>query len=217
MNEQLNTQLHHPETVLYNRRILLRAGAAMGAVGAVAAAIPFVESMNPSARAKAAAGPVEIDVSKLAPGDMITTEWRGRPIWVLHRSKEELAALPKMESLLADPHSLASQQPPDMKDLHLQEGLRALKPEYLVLVGICTHLGCIPTYMPQPGSLDANWPGGFLCPCHGTRYDLSGRVLSNFPAPLNLPVPPYYFLSDSLIKIGLLKGDQDQDWAPEAW
>lgn len=217
MNEQLDTQLHHPELVLYNRRILLRAGATLGAVGVVATAVPFVESMNPSARAKAAAGPVEVDISQLAPGHMITKEWRGRPIWVVHRSKEELAALPRMESLLADPHSLASQQPPEMKNLHLQEGLRAIKPEYLVLVGICTHLGCIPTYMPEPGSLDSSWPGGFLCPCHGTRYDLSGRVLSNFPAPLNLPVPPYYFETDSLIKIGVLKNDKDQDWAPDAW
>lgn len=217
MNKQLNDKLRHPEIIVKKRRILVGASVTLGAVGTIAAAVPFVDSMKPSARALAAAGPVEIDVSQIAPGEMTTAAWRGRPIWVVHRTKEELAALPKMESLLADPHSLTSQQPPDMQNLHLQEGFRAIKPEFLVLVGICTHLGCIPTYMPTPGSLDASWPGGFLCPCHGTRYDLSGRVLANFPAPLNLPVPPYFFESDTRIKVGMLKDDKDQNWEPQTW
>ncbi|TAL90408.1 MAG: ubiquinol-cytochrome c reductase iron-sulfur subunit [Candidimonas sp.] len=217
MNEELNPPLEHPELALNSRRVLLAATATMGAVGVVAAAVPFVESMNPSARAEAAAGPVEVNVSQLAPGQLMVAAWRGRPIWVLHRSKEELAALAKMEPLLADPHSLSSQQPSDMKNLHLQEGWRSIKPEYLVLVGICTHLGCIPSYMPEPGSVDSTWPGGFLCPCHGSRYDLSGRVLSNFPAPLNLPVPPYFFESDTLIKVGMLKDKEDQSWEPNTW
>ncbi|NYT61776.1 ubiquinol-cytochrome c reductase iron-sulfur subunit [Alcaligenaceae bacterium] len=217
MNNKPNIPLQHPELLMSSRRAMLRATVSMGAIGVVATAIPFVESMSPSARTRAEAGPVEVDISQLAPGNLLLTAWRGRPIWILHRTKEELAALPKMESLLADPHSLASQQPPEMQNLHLQEGWRSIKPEYLVLVGICTHLGCTPTYMPQPGSLDANWPGGFFCPCHGTRYDLSGRVLSNFPAPLNLPVPPYFFESDTRIKIGALKNDDDQNWQPDVW
>lgn len=217
MNEALNHKLQHPEAIVHSRRVLLGATVGIGALGVVSAAVPFVESMSPSAGTRAASGPLEVDVSRLAPGNMLSTAWRGRPIWILHRSKEELAALPKMESLLVDPLSLAAQQPPGMKNLHLQEGWRSIKPEYLVLVGICTHLGCIPTYMPEPGSLDATWPGGFFCPCHGTRYDLSGRVLSNYPAPLNLPVPPYYFESDSVIKIGVLKGEEDQNWEPNTW
>ncbi|NYT77127.1 ubiquinol-cytochrome c reductase iron-sulfur subunit [Alcaligenaceae bacterium] len=217
MNKELDAKFHHPEIILRKRRLLLGTAVTMGAAGTIATAVPFVDSMKPSARALAAAGPVDIDVSKIAPGDMITAAWRGRPIWVVHRTKEELAALPKMESLLADPLSLTSQQPPDMQNLNLKEGFRAIKPEFLVLVGICTHLGCIPTYMPTPGSLDPTWPGGFLCPCHGTRYDLSGRVLANFPAPLNLPVPPYYFESNTLIKVGMLKDNNDQNWEPQTW
>lgn len=217
MNETQQNRPRRRGSILNNRRVLIGATATLGGIGVVATAVPFVESMNPSARVKAASGPVEVDLTKLAPGQMLSTAWRGRPIWVLHRSKEELAALPKMESLLADPYSLASQQPPDMKNLHLHEGLRSIKPEYLVLVGICTHLGCIPSYMPTPGLLDSAWPGGFLCPCHGSRYDLSGRVLSNFPAPLNLPVPPYFFESDTLLKIGMLKDNQDQNWEPNTW
>ena len=199
------------------RRILLGTAVTMGTVGVVATAIPFVDSMTPSARARAAAGPVEVDVSKLAVGDMMTVQWRGRPIWIVHRSKEELATLPKMVPYLVDPYSHQSQQPPDMGNLHLQQGIRAVNPEYLVLVGICTHLGCIPSYMPEPGSVSARWPGGFLCPCHGSQYDLSGRVLANFPAPLNLPVPPYYFETDTLIKIGVLKDGKGSEWQPNTW
>jgi len=160
-------------------------------VGVVATAVPFVESMLPSERAKVAAGPVEIDIGKLAPGQIMTAQWRSRPIWILHRTPQQLATLPKMVQRLADPFSERPQQPPDMTNLGLHEGVRAVNPKYLVLVGICTHLGCIPDYRPEPGSIGANWLGGFLCPCHGSRYDLSGRVLSGFPAPLNLPVPPY--------------------------
>jgi ubiquinol-cytochrome c reductase iron-sulfur subunit len=199
------------------RRVLLGTAVAMGTVGVVATAVPFVDSMKPSARAKAAAGPVEADVSRLAVGHMMTVQWRGRPIWIIHRSKEELATLPKMVPHLVDPYSHRSQQPPDMTNLHLEQGIRAVNPEYLVLVGICTHLGCIPSYMPEPGSAGPGWPGGFLCPCHGSRYDLSGRVLANYPAPLNLPVPPYYFETDTLIKIGVLKDGNGSEWQPNTW
>lgn len=207
----------HRPTVVPRRRFLLGATSAMGAVGIVATATPFVESMNPSNRAKAASGPVDIDISKLAPGQQMTARWRGRPIWIVHRTKEELATLEKMVPKLADPYSRQPQQPANMKNLHLQDGARAIKPEYLVLVGICTHLGCIPDYKPQPHSIGPNWLGGFLCPCHGSRYDLSGRVLMNVPAPLNLPVPPHYYRSDTVIRVGLLKDKTDQMWRPDTW
>ena len=217
MSEQIHDPSQLPVDPDTRRRILLGTAVTMGTVGVVATAIPFVDSMTPSARAKAAAGPVEVDISKLAVGDMMTVQWRGRPIWIIHRSKEELATLPKMVPQLVDPYSHEPQQPPEMSNLHLQEGIRAVNPEYLVLVGICTHLGCIPSYMPEPGELGPNWPGGFLCPCHGSRYDLSGRVLANYPAPLNLPVPPYYFETDTLIKIGVLKDGKDSEWQPDTW
>lgn len=217
MSESTQELSENSSADLNSRRLLLKTTVTVGTIGVVATAIPFVESMLPSEKAKAAAGPVDVDISKLAPGQLMTTAWRGRPIWVLHRTKEELAALPKMEHLLADPYSKEPQQPPEMKDLDLKGGTRSIKPEYLVLVSICTHLGCIPSYMPEPGSLDASWPGGFLCPCHGSRYDLSGRVLANFPAPLNLPVPPHYYESDTMIKIGTLKDGDDQNWEPNTW
>jgi ubiquinol-cytochrome c reductase iron-sulfur subunit len=216
MSEKVHEPSHRP-TVVPRRRFLIGATSVVGVAGIAATATPFIESMNPSARAKAAGGPVDVDVGKLAPGQMMTTRWRGRPIWVVHRTKEELGTLAKMVPKLADPYSDQPQQPADMKNLHLHEGVRAIKPEYLVLVGICTHLGCIPDYKPRPHSLGPGWLGGFLCPCHGSRYDLSGRVLANVPAPLNLPVPPYYYQTDTVIRIGLLKGGEDLLWRPNTW
>jgi ubiquinol-cytochrome c reductase iron-sulfur subunit len=217
MSDQAANPPFHPGDTNRRRRFLTRATSTMAGIGVAVTAVPFVESLLPSARAKAGGAPVEIDVSKLAVGQKMTVRWRSRPIWIIHRSKEELATLPKMMNRVADPYSKVPQQPPDMKNLHLKEGIRAIKPEYLVLVGICTHLGCIPDYKPVPHSIGSNWLGGFLCPCHGSRYDLSGRVLKDFPAPRNLPVPPYYYKKDTLIKIGTLKNGGDQTWQPETW
>jgi ubiquinol-cytochrome c reductase iron-sulfur subunit len=218
MNKPAPEPFHQPQQTTSRRRFLVRATSTVAGVGVAGAAVPFVGSFLPSERAKAGGAPVEVDISKLAVGQQMTVLWRSRPIWVIHRSKKELATLPKMVGRVADPYSKVPQQPPDMSAaLHLKEGVRAIKPEYLVLVGICTHLGCIPDYKPVPGSEGANWLGGFLCPCHGSRYDLSGRVLKDFPAPRNLPVPPYYYEKDTLIKIGTTKKGGDLAWQPETW
>jgi ubiquinol-cytochrome c reductase iron-sulfur subunit len=157
--------------------------------------------MEPSARAEAAGAPVEADVSKLEPGQMATFEWRGKPVWVVRRTEQNLEELPKLDDQLLDPKSTADQQPEYAKN-----ELRAREdhPAYAVLVGICTHLGCSPTYRPDiaPADLGPEWKGGFFCPCHGSKYDLSGRVYSGMPAPKNLVVPPYQFLSENVILIG---------------
>ncbi|TAM82901.1 MAG: ubiquinol-cytochrome c reductase iron-sulfur subunit [Candidimonas sp.] len=217
MIEETISRLHNPDKEPDSeRRFFLGATSAIGAIGVVATAVPFVESMLPSERALVAAGPVEIDISKLAPGQIMVSQWRSRPVWVLHRTKAQLDTLAKVVPLLADPYSEEPQQPPSM-DLHLKEGWRSLKAEYLVLVGICTHLGCVPDYRPVPGSITPSWQGGFFCPCHGSHYDLSGRVMKNFPAPLNLPVPPYFYESDTLIKVGELANKGDQQWRPSTW
>jgi ubiquinol-cytochrome c reductase iron-sulfur subunit len=217
MTDHVLPQPQHPTgTPDPQRRFFLGATSTLGAIGVVATAVPFVESMLPSERAEVAAGPVEINIGNLAPGQIMTAQWRSRPIWILHRTKAQLATLAKMVPHLADPFSEQPQQPPDM-DLHLKEGWRSLKPEYLVLVGICTHLGCIPDYRPTPGSIGPDWMGGFLCPCHGSRYDLAGRVEKSVPAPLNLPVPPYFFGSDTVITVGALKNNNDQQWRPSTW
>lgn len=182
------------------RRNLLLATSAAGGVAAVATAVPFVASLTPSERAKAAGAPVEVDVSGLAPGEMVTVEWRGKPVWVLRRTPEMLAALDKSESLLSDPASDKPQQPDYAKNKH-----RSINPEYLVMVGICTHLGCSPSEKFKPGAdggMTADWPGGFLCPCHGSLFDLSGRVYKSMPAPDNLEIPPHKFLADTTILIG---------------
>ncbi|MCL2830106.1 MAG: ubiquinol-cytochrome c reductase iron-sulfur subunit [Betaproteobacteria bacterium] len=182
------------------RRRLIVATAALGGVGAIALLKPFISSMMPSERAKAAGAPVEADISKLAPGQMITVEWRGKPVWILHRTPEMMAALKKLDPVMADPASKNSEQPEYCKNEH-----RSVKPEILVAIGICTHLGCSPTSKFKPGSeegMGADWQGGFLCPCHGSMFDLSGRVYKNMPATDNLPVPPYTYLSDTRILIG---------------
>jgi len=182
------------------RRTLLLATSAAGGAAAVATAVPFVASLTPSERAKAAGAPVEADVSKLAPGEMMTVEWRGKPVWILRRTPEMLASLDKTDALVSDPESNKPMQPDYAKNKH-----RSIKPEYLVAVGICTHLGCSPSEKFKPGAesgLGADWPGGFLCPCHGSQFDLAGRVYRSMPAPDNLEVPPHKYLAESLLLIG---------------
>lgn len=182
------------------RMLLIGATAAVGAVGAVGAAIPFVRSWSPSAKAKAAGAPVDVDFSQIQPGQRIVVKWRGRPVWLLRRTPEELASLKKVEPLLRDPNSEDPQQPEYAKN-----EWRSIKPELLVLIGICTHLGCSPLYVPEIGKVEPSWQGGFFCPCHGSKYDLAGRVYSGMPAPKNLVVPPYSYTSPSVITIGVDK------------
>lgn len=181
------------------RRFLTASASVVGGVGAAAAAVPFAVSMRPSARAQAAGAPIEVDIGKLEPGQRITAEWRGKPVWIIRRTDRMVDELGKENERLRDPGSDESDQPG-----FAQNEFRSLKPEYLVLVGICTHLGCSPTFRPEvaPADLGDDWAGGFFCPCHGSRFDLSGRVFRSVPAPKNLQVPPYRFLSDSRVKIG---------------
>ena len=182
------------------RRFLLAATSVAGGVAGVAVAVPFVASMNPSARARAAGAPVEVDLSRVEPGMMVTVEWRGQPVWVVHRTREMLDRLPKLDEAVVDPGSSMPMQPDYAKN-----EVRSIKPEYLVLVGICTHLGCSPSQKLAPGTesgLGDEWPGGFFCPCHGSKFDLAGRVYKGVPAPSNLRVPPYTYLSDTRLLIG---------------
>jgi ubiquinol-cytochrome c reductase iron-sulfur subunit len=199
------------------RRILTAATAGLAAVGAAATAIPFVRSWLPSESARALGSPVQIDISKLKPGTLMTTQWRKRPVWVLHRLPEQIARLPSLSGRLKDPLSRQPQQSPDLA--HWNPIQRSIRPEYLLVVGICTHLGCIPKYRPDPdeATLGANWPGGFFCPCHGSRYDLAGRVMDGSPAPLNLPVPPHFYKSATTIVTGDLPDGTQGDWAPANW
>jgi ubiquinol-cytochrome c reductase iron-sulfur subunit len=182
------------------RDFLLLVAGAMGGVAAVSALWSLIDSLNPSADVVAAGAPVEFDLSKLEPADQKIVVWRGRPVFVLRRTADELRMLQEKRdtSLLRDPNSSAHQQPPYAKNWH-----RSIEPEYLIVVGICTHLGCIPRLEAQVGgSFGANWPGGYFCPCHGSKYALAGRVFSDVPAPYNLPVPPYHFVSKTMIRIG---------------
>jgi ubiquinol-cytochrome c reductase iron-sulfur subunit len=181
------------------RRFLLISTGAAGAVAGIAVAVPFVLSMSPSARARAAGAPVEVDISKLEPGMMITEEWRGQPVWIVRRTKEMIDSLPQLDNEVADPKSNVKQQPDYAKN-----EARSIKPEYLVLIGICTHLGCSPTQKLAPGSegMGEGWKGGFFCPCHGSKFDLAGRVYKGVPAPINLKVPPHSYLSDTRLLIG---------------
>ncbi|UCE89642.1 MAG: ubiquinol-cytochrome c reductase iron-sulfur subunit [Pseudomonadota bacterium] len=181
------------------RRFLTAATSVVGAVGAAAAVVPLVSSMQPSARARAAGAPVEAYIGKLEPGAMMTVEWRGKPVWIVRRTEKTLKDLPTLDTVLTDPESKASLQPEYATNEH-----RALNPEFVVLVGICTHLGCSPTFRPElaPADLGEDWLGGFFCPCHGSRFDLAGRVYAGAPAPTNLEVPPYSFVTESVILIG---------------
>ena len=181
------------------RRFLTAATTVVGAVGAGFVLVPFVSSMQPSAKARAAGAPVRADISKLEPGQMIRVKWRGKPVWMVRRTEEMLETLPTLDSELRDPESLQPMQPE-----YAQNSYRSIKPEVLVTVGICTHLGCSPTYRPDvaPADLGADWKGGFFCPCHGSTFDLAGRVYKGVPAPLNLEIPPHRYLSDDEIMIG---------------
>ncbi len=197
------------------RRMLTGVVTAVGAVGVGFAAVPFVESLLPSASAVAGGAPVEIDIGGLAPGQMLTVTWRKRPVWVLHRTGAQLAVLPQLNSQLKDPLSREPQQAPNLPNWNPVQ--RSVKPEFLVAVGICTHLGCIPKYRPEAGSVAPGWRGGFFCPCHGSRYDLSGRVMDGSPAPLNLPVLPYYYKDARTIIAGEMANGADQNWQPSGW
>lgn len=188
------------EGVNHRRRFLLSAATgAVGAVGAVGVAVPFLGSWQPSAKAKAAGAPVKVDISKLQPGQQVIEEWRGKPVFIVRRTKEALEAIESQDAVVADPMSDESDQPDAAKNQY-----RSLNEEILVVLGLCTHLGCSPKYIPEvePQPFEANWKGGYFCPCHGSKYDLAGRVYSGQPAPLNLPVPPYRFVDDSVIVIG---------------
>lgn len=194
MTEQVN---------LKRRRMLVAATTVVGGVGTVYLAVPFLSFWQPSAAARAAGAPVEADISKLEPGQKLTIEWRGKPVWIVRRTPECLVDLPTLDTQLRDPKSEYSIQPPNSKNFQ-----RSIKPEILVMVGICTHLGCSPTYRPElaPEDLGKDWKGGFFCPCHGSRFDLAGRVYQGVPAPTNLEVPPHYYKTDHTIIIGELGG-----------
>src|SRR4051812_25425324 len=186
-----------------SKRMWLIASSCAGAVGAGFVAVPFVSSFEPSERAKAAGAPVEVDISALKPGEKMTVEWRGKPVWIVRRTPEEVAALAKHHAELADPQS--KRKPDELNPAYARNEARSIKPEILVVVGICTHLGCSPTdrFVPGPQpSLPDDWPGGFLCPCHGSTFDLAGRVFRNKPAPDNLEVPPHKYIADTRLLIG---------------
>lgn len=181
------------------RRFLIAATSAVGGLGVAVGAIPFVLSMMPSERARAAGAPVEVDISKIEPGMLLNIEWRGKPVWVVSRTKEMLDLLGKHDDRLVDPKSEDNQQPDYCKNAH-----RSIKPEYLVAVGVCTHLGCSPAYRKEVGAPDlgADWPGGFFCACHGSSFDLAARVYKGVPAPVNLVIPPHKYLDDTRILVG---------------
>ena len=194
------------------RDFLYIATAAVGAVGVGATLVPLIDQMEPDASTLAAGGPVDIDLSKVPPGQQVVVTWRNKPVFVVNRTPQILQVLqdPALVDQLSDPQSQQLQQPPYAVNWH-----RSIKPEFAVLVGICTHLGCIPGFVPLPNATQpaANWLGGYFCPCHGSKYDLAGRVFRNVPAPYNLPVPPYHFVSDTLIRIGENPPDVDFDLA----
>ncbi len=182
------------------RRFLITATSVAGGIASVAWATPFILSMMPSERAKAAGAPVEVDISKLEPGMLLLVEWRGKVVWVLSRTPEMLASLTKLDSKLTDPNSEKDQQPEYAQNL-----TRSIRPEILVTTGVCTHLGCSPVFRKEiaPADLGPDWLGGFFCPCHGSKFDLAGRVYKDVPAPTNLLVPPHTYLSENVLLIGL--------------
>ena len=186
-----------------SRRNWLIATSVVGGIGGSVVIVPFVTSFQPSERAKAAGAPVEVDISGMKPDEVRTVEWRGKPVWVVRRTPEQVAELPKNDPELADPNSLRNQD--TLTPPYARNQYRSIKPEYFVTVGICTHLGCAPSAKFESGaqpSLPNNWPGGWLCPCHGSTFDFAGRVYKNKPAPDNLEVPPHKYLSDTRILIG---------------
>ncbi|RZI40043.1 ubiquinol-cytochrome c reductase iron-sulfur subunit [Herbaspirillum sp. HC18] len=181
------------------RRLLLRATVTMGTVAGVAAAVPFVASMSPSARALSEGAPVEVNLAAVAPGNLITVAWRGKPVWILHRTLAMIESLQRYTEMLSDPQSTRSEQPVEARNV-----LRSVKPKFAVLLGLCTHLGCIPSFRPDvaPADLGPTWLGGFYCPCHGSKFDLAGRVFKGVPAPVNLVIPPHSYLASGMLLIG---------------
>ena len=192
-NERLGEPLENEQ----RRRFLIASACTLGGVGVLCALTPFVSSWMPSAAALEAGMPVRVDLRGLEPGQQMTVEWQGKPVWIIRRTPEMLDALNTHLAALRDPDSRVAQQPAYARNVY-----RSINPEYLVLVGVCTHLGCSPKYKPDEHALGPDGPGGFYCPCHGSRFDLSGRVFKSMPAPINLQVPPYRYLSDHLILIG---------------
>ncbi len=185
------------------RRTWIAISCGAGAIGGAAVAVPFVSTFAPSERARAAGAPVQVDISGLQPGEKLTVEWRGQPVWIVRRTADQVAALAKHDGELADPQSLRNVE--DLTPAYARNEARSIKPEYFVGVGICSHLGCSPSDRFAPGaqpSLPSDWPGGFLCPCHGSTFDMAGRVYKNKPAPDNLKVPPHMYLSDTTLLIG---------------
>ncbi|PKF51425.1 ubiquinol-cytochrome c reductase iron-sulfur subunit [Enterovibrio nigricans] len=184
------------------RRFLTLSTAVVGGVGAVAVAVPFIKSWNPSAKAKAAGAPVEVDISKIEEGQLVRVIWQGKPVWIVRRGQESLAQLDEIADKLRDPESIEPQQPEYIKNTY-----RSIKPELFVAVGLCTHLGCSPTYLPDSfGEQVEGVTSGFFCPCHGSKFDMAGRVFQSVPAPLNLVVPPYTYLNDNRILVGADEG-----------
>ncbi|MBC7437332.1 MAG: ubiquinol-cytochrome c reductase iron-sulfur subunit [Bdellovibrionales bacterium] len=186
-----------------SKRTWMIASTCAGAVGGVAVAVPFVSSFEPSERARAAGASIEVDISAIKPGEKLTVEWRGKPVWIVRRTPEQIAALPKNDAMLADPKS--ERKPGELTPPYARNEGRSIKPEFFVAVGICTHLGCSPSDKFATGAqaaLPDSWSGGFLCPCHGSTFDMAGRVFKNKPAPDNLEVPPYMYLSDTRVLVG---------------
>ncbi|MEX2525487.1 MAG: ubiquinol-cytochrome c reductase iron-sulfur subunit [Gammaproteobacteria bacterium] len=184
------------------RRFLTTAATVVGGAGVAAAAVPFISAMTPSAKTRAIGAPVEVDIGDLQPGDRKVVKWQGKPVWILRRDTKSVSELDELDDAVRDPESeVTSQQP-----AYARNEYRSIKPEYLVVIGLCTHLGCSPTYVPRgegdEHNLSASWKGGFFCPCHGSRFDLAGRVFKDVPAPTNLVVPPYQYLSDTRLLIG---------------
>jgi ubiquinol-cytochrome c reductase iron-sulfur subunit len=189
------------EIDLKKRRFLTNATSVVGAVGVGFVLVPFLSSWMPSARAKAAGSPVDVDISKLEDGQLVRVLWRKKPVWIFKRDKDTIARLDILDDILVDPNNEEPQQPDYAKNKW-----RSINPEIAVIIGICTHLGCSPTYRPELGAADLGgdeWQGGFYCPCHGSKFDLAGRVFKNVPAPTNLAIPPYHFVSDTLIRLGV--------------
>jgi ubiquinol-cytochrome c reductase iron-sulfur subunit len=185
------------------RRVLVAATSVVGAVGAGFALVPFIASMNPSAKARAAGAPVEADISQLEPGAILRVKWRSKPVWVVSRTPEMLEALPTLDGQMVDPASEVPQQPE-----YCRNATRSIKEQYFVVIGICTHLGCSPTFRPEfaPDDMGAAWRGGFFCPCHGSRFDLAGRVYKGVPAPTNLVIPVHTYINDTTILVGEDRG-----------
>jgi ubiquinol-cytochrome c reductase iron-sulfur subunit len=183
------------------RRFITATTAVVGGVGVAFAAVPFIKSWNPSAKAQVAGAPVEVDLSRIEPGQRHMVQWRGQPVWIIRRTDTVLSSLPGLKERLRDPDSQVVDQQPG----YAQNDHRSIRPEWMVLVGLCTHLGCAPLYVPEmiPQPFDGQWQGGFFCPCHNSRFDMAGRVYQGVPAPTNLRVPPYRFLDDNLIQIGV--------------